>query len=206
MACNGPALLQETPAQNSLFTSIKDRVCARWSKSSASFSVFFLWLSWCVIVGIGEDCCLASFGVVLFWRWLRDTKTHALLSAGYKRGKTVYLLFNCRIFWQLDGQNRTVKTGRDSSGRLGPSVYQHHLNASHLLHGQSQEQLSIRSIFLAHAAITFSIIWSQYRDPIPILGLRGGIAGWWDIWVAEHCCDWKSHGCQPQVSLSIFSH
>ena len=42
----------------------------------------------CHIVGIGEDCCLASFGVVFFWRWLHFTKTHALLSAGYSADET----------------------------------------------------------------------------------------------------------------------
>ena len=66
---------------------------------------------------------------------------------------------------------QTVKTGHGSRGRLGISVYQHHLSPPHLSCWKSQEQLSICLIFLAHSVITFLIFWCQFKDTILIKGL-----------------------------------
>ena len=55
-------------------------------------------------------------------------------------------------------------------------------------------------MFLAHLAITFPIIYRQFEDTIPILGLRGGIVGRSDISVAERYRELKLSWLQPNVS------
>jgi len=58
-----PAVID--PRLNPPFISVWGKIRARWGKASASFSVFFLWrVLVCRMVGVGEDSCLASFGVI----------------------------------------------------------------------------------------------------------------------------------------------